>query len=132
MNKKNPVILIIDDDQEFTESNKDLLEAHGYQVFTSNKGRDGYNLASRIIPDVIILDVMMATETEGFEIARKISENPALAEVSILLVTGMGKEMNLSSPVSPDQTWLPVDRILDKPVQPARLICEIKRLLNKS
>jgi len=64
-------ILIVDDDESFAESNRDLLEAYGCEVVTAKNGTDGLALAKQIRPDLMILDVMMTTETEGFEVARK-------------------------------------------------------------
>jgi len=125
------IILIIDDDTAFTESTKDLLEAYGYTVVIANNGTEGYRLATKIVPDIIILDVIMTTVNEGFEVARKISETTELAQIPIILVTGIVKEMNISVSMEGDRKWLPVESIFDKPVPPARLIIEIERICKK-
>ncbi len=123
------VILIIDDDAEFVESNRDLLEAYGYIVHTASNGTEGLARAKDLRPDLIILDVMMAALTEGFDVARRISEAPELRDVKILLVTGMRDMLRLEKPLEPERSWLPVDRVLDKPISPPRLLAEIERLL---
>lgn len=122
-------ILIVDDDVAFAESNRDLLEAYGYEVHTATDGSGGLEAARRLHPDILILDVMMATETEGFEIARKIPEDPDLRQMGVLLVTGITRELRLPVGLAPDGTWLPVDRVLDKPIPPERLIAEVERVL---
>jgi CheY-like chemotaxis protein len=122
-------ILIIDDDVSFVESNKDLLEAFGYEVHTAYDGQSGLEMAQKVRPDVIILDVMMASETEGFEVARKVPESPELKDTRILLVTGVTHALNLPFPLQPDKTWLPVDRVLEKPIPPDRLIAELERTM---
>jgi len=124
-------VLIIDDDLAFVESNRDLLEAFGYEVFTSFDGQSGLELARQVRPDIMILDVMMASETEGFEIARKVPEAPELKNTRILLVTGVTHALNLPSPLRSDKTWLPVDRVLEKPIVPDQLIAEIERMLKR-
>lgn len=124
-------ILIVDDDASFAESNKDLLEAYGYEVHTAPDGRSGLELARQIRPDIMILDVMMTTDTEGFEVARKIPDSPELQHMGVLLVTGITRELKLARPLKPDQTWLPVDRVLEKPIDPARLISEVERVLHE-
>ena len=63
-------ILIVDDDADFVKSTSDLLAAHGYDVLSAPDGAAGLELARRERPDLMVLDVMMATQTEGFEIAR--------------------------------------------------------------
>ncbi len=123
-------ILIVDDDPDFVESNKDLLESQGYQVITAPDGESGLSRAVTDRPDLMLLDVMMAHDTEGFEISRKIPEQPELKNMKVILVTGIRKEKDLAYSFEPDETWLPVDRVLEKPVPPEKLLEEIKRELN--
>jgi len=125
-------ILIVDDDPDFVESNRDLLEAYGYSVHAAHNGADGLDLARKVRPDVLILDVMMATNTEGFEVARKIPETPELKGLRVLLVTGVTKDMHLPFGFEPDASWLPVDRVLEKPIAPNRLLTEIQKVLGEA
>ena len=120
-------ILIVDDDVEYVESNKQLLEASGYEVHTAHNGKDGLELAKKQKPDLMILDVMMATNTEGFEVARKIPQSPELKNMHVLLVTGIRKDMKLPVAFQPDETWLPVDKVFEKPIDPQMLLDEIKK-----
>ena len=124
-------ILLIDDDADFTESNRDLLEAYGYEVFSASNGTDGLRKIRAIKPDLIILDVMMTTNTEGFDVARQTRELPETREIPILLVTGMTKAMGLSGSLKPDKKWLPVNHILEKPIDPSVLINEVERILKR-
>lgn len=129
----NPAIkvLIVDDDAAFAESNQDLLEAFGYEVYTAPDGASGLARARELRPDVMLLDVMMTHDTEGFEVARKIPESPELRDMAVLLVTGMAGELKLPAPLQADETWLPVDRVLEKPIQPERLMKEIEHALER-
>lgn len=122
-------ILLVDDDVDFVTSNTDLLEAHGYQIISAHDGAAGLELAKREHPDLMVLDVMMATKTEGFEIARKIPAAPELRNMPVLLVTGIRSEMKLGFRLEPDETWLPVNRILEKPIDPAVFVETIGELL---
>ena len=124
---KKKCILIVDDDDEYVESNKELLEAGGYEVLTAPDGKSGLELAKKEKPDLMILDVMMATNTEGFDVARKIPSSPELENMPILLVTGVRQEMDLPFKVEPDDTWLPVDKVFEKPIEPQLLLDEIKK-----
>lgn len=123
------VVLIVDDDEAFAASNRDLLEAYGYEVHVACNGAMGLEMAKKVRPDVMILDVMMASDTEGFEVARKIPESPELCRMGVLLVTGMVQAFHLPGGLKADDTWLPVDRILNKPIPPARLMAEVERVL---
>lgn len=120
-------ILIVDDDPDFAESNKQLLEANGYEVLYAPDGTRGLEMAKKEKPDLMILDVMMATNTEGFEVSRKIPETPELRKMPILLVTGIRREMNLPFGFEPDETWLPVSSVFEKPIDPEKLLGEIKK-----
>jgi two-component system, OmpR family, alkaline phosphatase synthesis response regulator PhoP len=120
-------ILIVDDDIDYVESNKELLEANGYEVLTAYNGKAGLELAKKEKPDLMILDVMMATSTEGFEVARKIPSSQELQSMQILLVTGVRLEMDLPFKIEPDDTWLPVDKVFEKPIDPQLLLDEIQK-----
>lgn len=120
-------ILIVDDDPDFAQSNKDLLEANGYEVLTADNGTAGLALAKKEKPDLMILDVMMATDTEGFEVSRKIPESPELKKMKVLLCTGIRREKQLPFGFEPDETWLPVDSVFEKPIDPEILLQEIKK-----
>ncbi len=122
-------IVIVDDDREFAESNRDLLEAYGYEVAVAHDGASGLALAKKLRPSLMILDVMMTTDTEGFDVARQVPETPELRGMKVLLVTGVAKALNLPGVLKPDDTWLPVDHILEKPISPGRLIAEVERLV---
>lgn len=119
-------ILIVDDNKEFVESTKDLIEAAGYEVVVAYDGDSGLETAKATRPDLMILDVMMTHDTEGFEVSRKIPETPELRHMPVLLVTGIRHDKDLPYSFQPDETWLPVDKVLEKPVPPEKLLAEIK------
>jgi two-component system, OmpR family, alkaline phosphatase synthesis response regulator PhoP len=123
-------ILLVDDDAEFVQSNRDLLEAHGYQVFTASDGAGAIDSAARNKPDLVILDVMMTSDTEGFEVSREMAETPALKNIPVVLLTGIRKAMKLPFGFEPDADWLPVKTVLEKPVRAQTLLDEIKKRLS--
>lgn len=126
MSKK---VLVIDDDNDFVESIVNLLEARGYDVTSASNGQEGVEKAEAQKPDVILLDVMMTTKDEGFNVARKLNEIEGLKGTPIIMVTGVRKEMNLPFGFEPDETWLPVKEFLEKPVKPETLLNAISNAL---
>jgi DNA-binding response OmpR family regulator len=122
-------ILLVDDDRSFVESNKDLLEAYGYEVLTAHDGASGLEIARKEQPDLLVLDVMMTYDTEGFDTAHKIREIPELAAMKIFLVSGVVKTKEFQKKMETERNWLPVDHIMEKPFNPARFIAEIEKLL---
>jgi CheY-like chemotaxis protein len=122
-------VLVIDDDNDFVESIVNLLEARGYAVASASNGKDGVEAAKADNPDLILLDVMMTTKDEGFNVARQLNEVEALKGTPIIMVTGVRKEMNLPFGFEPDETWLPVKEILEKPVKPETLLNAVSKAL---
>ncbi len=115
-------VLVIDDDHEFVEAMTNVLDAKGYDVDHASNGKVGLAKAREQKPDIILLDVMMTTKSEGFDVAREINKDEKLKSVPIILITGVRKEMNLPFGFEPDETWLPVKGVLEKPVKPDVLL----------
>ncbi len=130
MKEGKKTILIVDDDRDFAESVEDLLASEGYNVLKAYDGENGLALAIKERPDVMILDVMMTHDTEGFEVSRKIPETPELRDMPVIMVTGIMSEKNLPFKFEPDESWLPVDSVLEKPVNPVTLLQAIKKRLD--
>lgn len=128
MDKKKRVLLV-DDDQDFVAANRELLEAEGYEVFTAHDGKSGVAIAVEAQPDLLILDVMMTTRDEGFDVSRRLRENAATKDLPVILLTGIRKAMNLPFGFAPEEAWLPVKAVLEKPVEPARLLEEVAKHL---
>ncbi len=124
-------VLIIDDDEDFVEATKLLLEAQGYSVLTAASGQDGFAKVKQESPDIILLDMMMSYKTEGIDVAKAISEDAASKPIPIIMITGANKEVEYSLDMVPDKTKLPVKKILEKPVNPEKLLGEIKSLFGE-
>lgn len=126
-------ILIIDDDRDFVEMNKIVLESRGFEVIEGCDGDEGYEKAVRERPDLIVLDVMMNTAGEGFEVSRKLRENKGTQGIPIIMLTSINsseyKPPSAVGKFGPDDTWAPVDVLLDKPVKPAKLLAEVNTLM---
>lgn len=119
MSKK---VLIIDDDPEFVEAITNLLDAKGYQVKSAGDSREGIKLARTQPPDIILLDVMMSTKSEGFDAARELHKDDDLKDIPVIMISGVRKEMNLPFGFEPDEDWLPIKAFLEKPVMPDVLL----------
>jgi len=127
---KDIKILLVDDDIDFVFIQKAFLEKEGFQVITAGDKFAGFERARAEKPDLAILDVMMTTDQEGFEMAREIRKDPQLKDIPIIMLTSVDSVMGLNlKEMANDPKWLPVDSYLEKPVQPQKLLDEIKRLL---
>lgn len=120
-------ILLVDDDEYFVESTKAILESKGYEVEVAGDGEEGLSKVEQCPPDLVILDVMMTTLSEGFEVSRRLRSDEKTREIPILMLTSVSKRFNM--PFAPDEDWLPVDTFLEKPVEPEVLLQEVQRIL---
>ena len=124
-------VLMIDDDPEFVEAITNILDAKGYDVVSAGDGKDGVAKAKREKPDIILLDVMMTTKSEGFDVARELNKDANLKGTPVVMLTGVRKEMNLPFGFEPDADWLPVKAFLEKPVKPEILLKTIEDNIKK-
>ena len=132
---KGADILIIDDDRDLVESIRIVLESRKYGVRTAYNGKDGYQKIQEKAPDLILLDVMLATDTEGFSLAYKLRNNPAYKEIPIIMVTGFSKKMAEAGPEKfqhiMGENW-PVTQLLEKPIDPEELLSVIEGVLEET
>lgn len=88
----NPKILLIEDDPSICDMTKMNLNMNGYQqVCCASGGMSGLELAARIVPDLILLDVMLP-DIDGLTVCRNLRNTPALAETPIIMLTAKGEE----------------------------------------
>ena len=128
---ENAKILIVDDDPDLTKALKATLESKNYIVITASSGSEGMDKINTDKPDLLILDVMMSTSQDGFEMARELKKDPQFKKMPILMLTAIkGRTVIDFRSSAGDPNWLPVDSFLDKPVEPQVLLAEIKRLLS--
>ena len=126
-------ILIIDDDPDITEATKIVLENEGYSVHTAKDSEEGMEQMKVIELDLIILDVMMNSLKEGFVLSRVLKKDPKYKHIPILMVTAAKEKVGIDfKPAAGDETWLPVEDFLDKPVKPELLLNKVRELLHES
>lgn len=126
---KKKRILLVDDDQDFVAATRGVLEGSGYEVATAPDGAKGFDLARKMKPNLMLLDVMMTTTTEGMDLSRKMHDTPECKGIPIIMLTGIRKAMDINFGFEPDETWLPVKAVLEKPVPPRKLLDEIAKYI---
>jgi len=125
-------ILIVDDDLDLTKALQTILESQQYTVVTAVDGKEGIEKIKTDEPDLVILDVMMSTWQDGFEMSRELKKDPKLKDIPILMLTALKDRTGIDfKSTAGDPTWLPVDGFLDKPVEPQTLLAEVEKLLSR-
>jgi len=128
MNKKK--ILLVDDDPDIISAFEAILSNKGYNVQTAGNKREGLEKLKANLPDLVILDVMMDEEHDGFDMSREIKK--AHPNLPIVMLTGISDITGVNfRAAAADPDWLPADEFLDKPVTPDELLATIEELLSK-
>ena len=126
----NEKILIIDDDDDIVQAMRLPLEAAGYQVSRAAAGDEGLKLVKEMKPDLIILDVMMDSTTAGFQVSLSLrdpapaSEYAEFRRIPIIMITAIHTTTPLR--FGPDKDYLPVDAFIEKPIEPAELLKQVR------
>ncbi|MFP4459238.1 MAG: response regulator transcription factor [Candidatus Zixiibacteriota bacterium] len=118
-------ILVIDDDRDLVETTRIVLEKEGFDVATAHNRADGFDAVKEEKPELILLDVMMEEEDDGFVLAQKIRkegiETPIIILSNINRISGMKYDK--------DDEMVPVNDFLEKPIEPGKLIEKINKYL---
>jgi CheY-like chemotaxis protein len=122
-------VLIIDDDPDIVVATRVVLEGGGYAVATASNGKDGLARVRKGGVDCILLDVMMQSATEGFNVAQDLRADPKTAAIPIVMMTSVGEKTGFEFSPAVDGDYLPVDRFLPKPVEPKTLLETIRSVL---
>lgn len=128
-------ILVVDDDPDMLLATKLCLESGGHKVIEAHSGPEGLAAVKTHKPDLIVLDVMMGTTTEGFQVALKLrspdptSEYKAHSAIPIIMLTAIHTTTPLR--FGPDQDYLPADAFMDKPLDPVKMLQQVDKLLKK-
>jgi CheY-like chemotaxis protein len=120
-------VLLVDDDVDLIAMNKAVLEKEGFEVAVAYDGAECKAKAAAEKPDIIVLDVMMTTDTEGIQVARELRTRDETRAIPIVMLTSIQKRFPL--PFQPGTAALPVQRLLDKPASPRALVETIREVL---
>jgi DNA-binding response OmpR family regulator len=125
-------ILVVDDDSDIRFTMRALLERNGYAVKTAKNGKEALSLLESWIPDLIILDLVMTTDIEGFDVACMLRDDPKFANVPIIMVTCFLEKVRSEGPQRFQkilgEEW-PADWLFEKPVDSKKLLDKIRGIL---
>ncbi|KPL20502.1 MAG: hypothetical protein AMJ93_11780 [Anaerolineae bacterium SM23_84] len=122
-----PKILVVDDDPDFVEITRTVLEGNGYEVASAADGEQALQAMRADPPDLVLLDVMMSTLLDGLNVSHVMSEDPVLSKVPIVMVSSITDSP--SAGMFPTDEYIPIDAWISKPVQPDDLLSKIAQLV---
>ena len=125
MKKKNTKILLVDDEPDILEIIGYNLAQEEYQIFTAANGKEAIAKAKKVIPDLIIMDVMMP-EMDGMEACENIRKIPELSNVLITFLTARSEDYSQVAGFDAGD-----DDYITKPIKPKVLVSKVKALLRR-
>lgn len=122
-------ILVVDDDPDFVEYTCIVLESQGYQVQTAATAELALKMMREDTPDVVLLDVMISYVLDGLNITRQMRDDPQLRRVPVIMISAIVSREEAG--LFPTDEYLSVDAFLTKPIDPADLLKQVARLIQR-
>ena len=122
---ESPLVLVADDDPDILDLVRYRLERSGYAVATATDGSEAVRLAGELSPALAVLDVMMPGLT-GFEVTRKLRDDPQTARIPVILLTARAQEADVQEGFAAG-----ADDYLRKPFSPRELSARVQAVLGR-
>jgi DNA-binding response OmpR family regulator len=119
-------VLIVDDEENIVISMEFLLNQAGYALEIARNGQEALTKVATFTPDLILLDVMMP-KINGFEVCRRVRENPAWQTIKIIMLTAKGREVEVTKGLA-----LGANAYIIKPFSTKELMAQVDHILDES
>jgi len=120
-------ILIVDDDPDFCEITRTVLEREGYQVRTAANGDQALAGMRSDPPDLVILDVMMSSVLDGLDVSDRMLADARLKKIPIIMVSSIASSEYAG--MFPTDAYVAIDAWVSKPVAPQTLLAKVGELI---
>jgi len=133
MDPTAPLILVVDDDDDFLEITRRVLEGEGYRVVCACDPAAAVGEMEREKPSLAITDLMMQALGSGFSLSQRIKDDTRFRDVPVVIVTAVGSSLQYDfTPRGPaDLAAMGADAFFDKPVEPKALLAKVRELLGR-
>jgi CheY-like chemotaxis protein len=120
-------ILVVDDDPDFVEFTRIVLEREGHTIVSAAGGGEALDKIVEDTPDLIVLDVIMDTVLDGLSVSQELGEHEEYKQIPIVMITSIANTDYAE--LFPTDEYVHLNTFLTKPVAPERLVKEVNRLL---
>ncbi|HNT34835.1 MAG TPA: response regulator [bacterium] len=127
-------ILLVDDDPDFLEISRGILESAGYQVVVASSPEEAMPLLHLEHPSLVITDLMMVSLDSGFRFVSEIRETEGFQTIPVVMLTAVASQrgFDLAPRSADDLRAMQVDAFIPKPVKPNSLLQTVASLLSKT
>jgi adenylate cyclase len=120
-------ILVVDDDPDFVEIIRTVLESEGYQIITAANGEQALARVKAQHPDLMLLDIMMSSVLDGLDVSERLAQDPDARFMPIIMVSSIAGTPHAG--LFPTEEQPHMDAWLSKPVDPKTLLAKVAELL---
>ncbi|MBM4430167.1 MAG: response regulator [Chloroflexi bacterium] len=120
-------ILVVDDDPDFVEYTRIVLESQGYEVRTAATTELALQIMREEKPDLALLDVMMSYVLDGLNLTRQMRDDPELRDIPVIMISAIVSREEAG--VFPTDEYLAIDNFMTKPVDPTALLRQVATLI---
>ncbi len=122
-------IVVIDDDPDVREALTLMLESAGYRLTCCATGPEGMTAIGRDRPDLILLDIMLASPSEGFHLAYELRKDEELSRIPIIMISSIGQTMGIDYAKEVGSEYVPAERFLNKPLTTEMVVTTVRETL---
>jgi len=119
-------ILLVDDDPDFVNITRTVLQSNNHEVRTAANGQQALAAMRAEKPDVVLLDIMMSYVLDGVDVTHEMAADPVLQDIPIIMVTSLASTPDAD--IFPTDEHVTVDAWMSKPIKPDKLLAEIDRV----
>jgi two-component system alkaline phosphatase synthesis response regulator PhoP len=123
-------ILLVDDDPDFVEATKIILESKSHEVIVAYDGNEGWQKVKEDRPDLIVLDVMMPNK-DGYAMCAELKSDKQYYDIPVILLTAVAENIPKTSYSKRGGMEIEAEDYIDKPVEPSELVKRVEFLLNQ-
>jgi CheY-like chemotaxis protein len=123
-------ILLVDDDPDFVEATRIVLESAPYDVTVAYNGEEALQKVKEVNPDLIILDIIMP-EQDGFKTCEALKSDPELSRIPVIMLTSLSQRMGETAFSVTNGMMLEAEDYVDKPIAPDELLKRVEKFLER-
>jgi CheY-like chemotaxis protein len=131
MGREPPLVMVLDDDLDFLEICRHVLETGGYRVLCVTEPDEALKQMAVESPALVISDLMMKTLDAGFLFIKKLREDARFKGLPVIIMTGIASQRgyDFQPRTAEDLAAMRVDAFLTKPATPERLLAKVRELI---
>ena len=119
-------ILLVDDDPDFVNITRTVLQSQNHEVKTAANGQQALAAMRAEKPDVVLLDIMMSYVLDGVDVTHEMAADPTLEDIPVIMVTSLASTPDAD--IFPTDEHVEVEGWLSKPIKPNELLAEVDRV----